>query len=58
MNRLLIKSNRFPNCLPAEEYDCVYLTYPGDRHTSVQKRIAGTITTREGELGVVVRVFL
>ena len=34
--------------------DCVYSTYVGKRHTPVMRQIAGTVTTRPGELCVVV----
>lgn len=40
--------------MTAHDWDCVYLTYPGDSHTPVQHVIAGTVTTRPGELGVVI----
>ena len=40
----------------AHVWDCVYLTFVGGRHTTVMDGgIAGTVTTRPGELGVVVR---
>jgi len=39
----------------AHVWDCVFLTYVGNRHTPVMGGgIAGTVTTRPGELGVVV----
>lgn len=40
----------------AHVWDCVFLTYVGDRHTPVMGGgVSGTVTTRPGELGVVVR---
>lgn len=51
-----IIANQICGYLMAREGDCVYLTFVGGRHTTVMDRgIAGTVTTRSGELGVVVR---
>ena len=41
--------------LPAFEGDCVYTTHPRDRYKPVMYGVAGTVTTRAGELAVVVR---
>ena len=38
----------------AHVWDCVFLTRVGDRYAPVMGGIAGTVTTRPGELGVVV----
>lgn len=38
----------------ARLYDCVYLTHVGNRYAPVHRRTAGTVTARQGELGVVV----
>ena len=40
--------------MTAEPYDCIYLTHRRDRHSPVKHRMAGTVTSREGELGVIV----
>lgn len=51
---LPIGVNTLQQYIVAKEGDCVYLTFVGKRHTTVQHRLAGTLTTRPGELGVVV----
>lgn len=50
-----IAANQVAGYVEAGLYDCVYLTFAGGRHTTVQAdHIAGTVTTRAGELGVIV----
>lgn len=39
----------------ARLHDCIYLTHVGNRYAPVHRRTAGTVTAREGELGVVVQ---
>jgi len=34
-----IKANQDTLWMEAEPWDCIYLTYPGDRHTPVQRRM-------------------
>ena len=51
---LKIRANQIGAYKLAYVGDCVYTTYPGDRHTPVMHGIAGTVTTRPGELAVVV----
>lgn len=55
MSYLVIKANRTEGYQIAYLYDCICITYFGTVHTSVRGDIAGTITVRPGEYGVVVR---
>lgn len=54
-----IKANNVRGYAEAEMWDCVWLTFTEGRHTPVlnpygKVKISGTVTTRPGELGVVV----
>lgn len=48
-----IRANTIKGYLEAIPGQCIWLTFPGTRHTSViEYGLCGTITTRPGELGV------
>lgn len=51
-----IKANQAAGYVEADEGDCVKLTFTSTVHTPVMGGgICGTITTRPGETGVIVR---
>ena len=52
-----IRSNQLCKFVPAFVGDCVFNTFVGKRHTPVMPQIAGTVTTRPGELCVIVEAF-
>ena len=54
MGLKLIATMREEGYIEAYPYDCIYLTHPRDRHTPVKHRMAGTVTSRAGELGVLI----
>lgn len=50
-----IVANQEREYMVAHTWDCIFLTFVADRHTPVMGgRISGTVTTRPGELGVLV----
>ena len=56
MSVLLIKANRISQYMEAHEHDCIQLVFTSTIHAPVMNNgISGTVTTRPGELGVVVR---